>query len=320
MVDIQDLQVKLNKMLNGKDNPNGIKVSDYISDFGFIVLSYAQYLDSIVDVKTNKNMIPVYITEPTGTIEPVPDLGEINMAYTIMLYFPISLKETFFKMMNYFIDVFAGRFIDFEGNSGKALCNISVPTFAEIGTQEFTQFADYLTNHYKLPMNRSEMWGAYQFTLDLHQLKNLGLEGGFILGNQISYVLGMTLEDQSIYTDDVVLTSSARSYVSDPLSQQLMGDLETKAINKNSSYGDSIQVYIKDNEFGRKFIELFETGKLQNVIFTLMKRYTFHDKDGNAGRKEYARNLVLTNCVQSNEFGSAMTFTLTFAKKAWLDE
>lgn len=320
MVDIQDLQAKLSKMLNRLENPNNIKISDYISDYEFIVLSYAQYLDSIYNTKTSKNMIPVYISEPSGTVEPVPTLGEINMEYNITLYFPITLKDTFFKLMNYFIDVFAGQFIDFGNNSGVALCNISIPSFSEIGEQEFVQFQDYLTNHYKLPTTRTEMWGAYNFTLYLHQINKLGRQDGFILGNQISYILGMVLEDNTIYTEDVVLTSSARNYVSDPMSQQLMGELETKAINKNSSYGDSMQIYIKDNEFGRKFIDLFETGGLQNVIFNITKRYTYHDDKGNTGRKEYARNMVLTSCSEPIEFGSALTFTLTFARKFFLED
>ena len=307
MIDIQDLQAKLSKMLNRLDNPNNVKISDYISDYEFIVLSYAQYLDSIYNTKTNKNMIPVYISEPSGTVEPVPTLGEINMEYNITLYFPITLKDTFFKLMNYFIDVFAGRFIDFSNNSGVALCNISIPSFSEIGEQEFVQFQDYLTNHYKLPTTRTEMWGAYNFTLYLHQLKNLGKEDGFILGNDISYKLSFTYENEE-FTEDVVLTSSARNYVSDPLSQQLMGDLETLAINKNSSYSDSIQVYAKNNAFWNKFRDLFEEGKLQNITFTLIKTYAYDEKS-------FSKDLILTSCPQSIEYGSAMTYTFAFAKK-----
>ena len=47
MIEIQELQDMLNKMLNGKLNPNNIKISDYVNGFEFAVLSYAQYLDSI---------------------------------------------------------------------------------------------------------------------------------------------------------------------------------------------------------------------------------------------------------------------------------
>lgn len=308
MVDIQDLQAKLNKMLNGLDNPNNIKISDYISDFEFKVLSYAEYLDAIYDKKTNKNAIPVYISEPNGTIEPVPTLGEINMEYNITLYFPIRLKDTFFKLMNYFIDVFAGRFIDFEGNSNVALCNITVPSFSEIGEQEFVQFQDYLTNHYKIPTMRTEMWGAYNFTLYLHQLKDLGKENGFILGNQITYKLSYAYSGTT-YEENVVLTSSARNYVSDPMSQQLMGDLETLAINKNSSFSDSIQVYAKNNTFWNTFRNLYEEGKLQNIVFTLTKTYEYDNKS-------FSRNLILTSCPQAIEYGSAITYTFAFAKKA----
>ncbi len=307
MIDIQDLQSKLNSMLNGKDNPNNIKVGSYISDFEFIVLSYAQYLDNIYNTKTGKNMIPVYISEPSGTVEPIPDLGEINMEYNITLYFPIRLKETFFKMMSYFIDVFAGRMINFE-NSGNALCNITVPSFSEIEEKEFVQFQDYLANHYKLPMQRSEMWGAYTFTLFLHQLKNLGESGGFVLGNQISYSLSFTYDNVE-YNENVVLASSARSYVSDPLSQQILGQSETVAINKNSSYGDSIQVYAKNSTFWNKFRELFEYGYLQGIIFTLKKTYTYDNVS-------FSRNLILTNCPQAVDYGEAITYTFSFAKRA----
>lgn len=307
MIDIQDLQSKLNSMLNGKDNPNNIKVGSYISDFEFVVLSYAQYLDNIYNTKTGKNMIPVYISEPSGTIEPIPDLGEINMEYNITLYFPIRLKETFFKMMSYFIDVFAGRMINF-GNSGNALCNITVPSFSEIEEKEFVQFQDYLSNHYKLPMQRSEMWGAYTFTLYLHQLKNLGESGGFILGNQITYSLSFTYNNIE-YNENVVLASSARSYVSDPLSQQILGENETVAINKNSSYGDSIQVYAKNSTFWNKFRELFEYGYLQGIIFTLTKTYTYDNVS-------FSRDLILTSCPQAVDYGEAITYTFSFAKRA----
>lgn len=308
MVDIQDLQSKLNKMLNGKENPNNIRISDYISDYEFIVLSYAQYLDSIYNTKTNKNSIPVYISEPSGTIEPIPQLKEINMEYTITLYFPIVLKDVFFKLMNYFIDVFSGRMIDFENDSGSALCNITVPTFGEIGEQEFVQFRDYLNNHYKLPTQRTEMWGSYSFTLYLHQLSNLNKENGFILGNQISYKLSFTYNNKT-YSDDIVLTSSARNYTGDPVSQQIMGEYETLSLNKNSSYADSIEVYAKNNDFWNTFRDLYENGLLQNVDFKLIKTYEYDNA-------QYTKDLILVSCPQEIEFGEALSYTFVFSKKA----
>lgn len=308
MIEIQELQEMLNKMLNGKLNPNNIKISDYVNGFEFAVLSYAQYLDSIYNLKTNKNTIPVYISEPSGTVEPIPTLGEINMEYAITLYFPIRLKEKFFKMMNYFIDVFAGRLLEIGTNSGFALCNLTVPTFGEIGNQEFTQFSDYMNNHYKMAINKSELWGAYNFTLYFHQVKGLGTANGFILGNQVSYKLNFEI-DNIKYSEDVVLTSSARNYISDPVSQQIMGESETFSLNKNSSYSDSIQVYAKNSIFWNKFRDLFEDGKLQDVVFTLDKTYAYDNRT-------YSKDLILTSCPQSIEYGSAITYTFAFCKKA----
>ena len=308
MIEIQELQDMLNKMLNGKLNPNNIKISDYVNGFEFAVLSYAQYLDSIYNLRTNKNTIPVFISEPSGTVEPIPTLGEINMEYGITLYFPIRLKEKFFKMMNYFIDVFAGRLLEIGTNSGFALCNLTVPSFGEIGTQEFTQFSDYMNNHYKMAINKTEMWGAYNFTLYFHQVKGLGTANGFILGNQVSYKLNFEVDNVK-YSEDVVLTSSARNYISDPVSQQIMGESETFSLNKNSSYSDSIQVYAKNSIFWNKFRDLFEDGKLQDVVFTLDKTYTYDNRT-------YTKELILTSCPQSIEYGSAITYTFAFCKKA----
>jgi hypothetical protein len=307
MVDIQDLQSKLNKMLNGKENPNNVRISDYIDDVSFGVITYASYLDNISDIQTNKNVIPVYISEPSGTVEPIPKLGEINMQYQITLYFPMTLKDKFFKLMSYFIDVFAGRFLDF-GNSGKALCNLTVPTFGEIDQQEFKQFADFMQNKYKLPIMTSSMWGSYTFTLYFHQLNNLGKENGFILGNQVSYNLSFTYNNTK-YSEDVILTSSARNYTADPVSQQIMGEFETLSLNKNSSYADSIQVYAKNNDFWNTFRDLFENGLLQDVDFTLEKTYEYDNKT-------YTKNLILVSCPQEIEFGEAITYTFAFAKKA----
>ena len=308
MIDIQDLQSKLNKMLNGKENPNNVRVSDYIDDVAFGVITYASYLDNISDIKTSKNVVPVYISEPSGTVEPIPQLGEINMQYQITVYFPMDLKDKFFKLMSYFINVFAGRFLDFGNNSGNALCNLTVPTFGEIDSQEFTQFTDFMQNKYKLPIMKSSMWGSYTFILYLHQLNNLGKENGFILGNQVSYKLSFTYNNVK-YSEDVILTNSARNYTADPVSQQIMGEYETLSLNKNSSYADSIQVYAKNTIFWNAFRDLFENGLLQDVDFVLEKTYLYDNRT-------YTKNLILVSCPQSIEFGSAITYTFAFAKKA----
>lgn len=150
--------------------------------------------------------------------------------------------------------------------------------------------------------------GAYNFTLYFHQVKGLGTANGFILGNQVSYKLNFEI-DNIKYSEDVVLTSSARNYISDPVSQQIMGESETFSLNKNSSYSDSIQVYAKNSIFWNKFRDLFEDGKLQDVVFTLDKTYAYDNRT-------YSKDLILTSCPQSIEYGSAITYTFAFCKKA----
>ena len=307
MIDIQDLQLKLSNMLNGKDQPNAINISDYVSGFEFKVLTYASYLDSISNFNTLKNFLPVYISDPQGTVEPIPYLQETNSQYTITIFFPLKYKEELNKLNEYFVDSFAGRMLNFS-KSGNALCGLNLPTFGEVQDLEFKQFKDWIGEYYQMNVLQTDKWCSYSFVLYFHQLKGLGEKGGFILGNQFEYTLSFKYGNQT-YSEKVDLASAARNYTADPMSEQILGDLETLSLNKNSIYADSVCVYVKDTDFWNTFNDLYELGKLQDTIFTLTKKYLYNGKS-------YERELILTSCPQNIALGVVMTYTLTYFKKA----
>lgn len=307
MIDIQDLQLKLSNMLNGKDQPNAINISDYVSGFEFKVLTYASYLDSISNFNTLKNFLPVYISDPQGTVEPIPYLQETNSQYTITIFFPLKYKEELSKLNEYFVDSFAGRMLNFS-KSGNALCGLNLPTFGEVQDLEFKQFKDWIGEYYQMNVLQTDKWCSYSFVLYFHQLKGLGEKGGFILGNQFEYTLSFKYGNQT-YSEKVDLASAARNYTADPMSEQILGDLETLSLNKNSIYADSVCVYVKNSDFWNTFNDLYELGKLQDIIFTLTKKYLYNGKS-------YERELILTSCPQNIALGVVMTYTLTYFKKA----
>lgn len=307
MIDIQDLQLKLSNMLNGKEQPNAINISDYVSGFEFKVLTYASYLDNISNFNTLKNFLPVYISDPQGTVEPIPYLQETNSQYTITIFFPLKYKEELNKLNEYFVDSFAGRMLNFS-KSGNALCSLNLPTFGEVQDLEFKQFKDWIGEYYQMNVLQTDKWCSYSFVLYFHQLKGLGEKGGFILGNQFEYTLSFKYGNQT-YIEKVDLASAARNYTADPMSEQILDDLETLSLNKNSIYADSVCVYVKNSDFWNTFNDLYELGKLQNIIFTLTKTYLYNGKS-------YERALILTSCPQNIALGVVMTYTLTYFKKA----
>lgn len=307
MIDIQDLQLKLSNMLNGKEQPNKININDYVSGLEFKVLTYASYLDSIGNFNTQQNFLPVYISDPQGTVEPIPYLGEVNSQYNLTIFFPLKYKDRLRKIGNYLVDSFAGRMLNY-GDSGNALCNLTMPTFGEVQDLEFKQFKDWIGENYQLQIVQSDKWCCYTMTLYFHQLKGLGEKDGFVLGNQFEYTLSFSVGNKT-YSEVVSLANAARNYTADTISEQVLGDLETLSLNKNSIYGDSICVYVKNNDFWNNFNDLYENGALQNVVFTLTKKYLYNEKT-------YTRELVLTTCPQSITLGQVMCYTLTYVKKA----
>lgn len=306
MIEINELSRKLSAILNGLDDETS-SIFNPATSFDFVVKTYGTHLDSIADKVLKKNIIPVYIANFSGNIQPIPNLREENTTYDIYIYFPIKFKDTFFRMGNFLIECFAGKMLNFGNDSGVAITNLNSPTLVDIQQTEFTSFQKFLDENYSLPIQRTELWGAMSFSLFFHQVANLGQENGFIVGNQVKHEIAFTYDEKE-YKEELVVVSGARNLNSDTISEQRIYQLQTSGIAKNTSYIDSVQAYARDNDFWRKFIELYETGLLQNMVFDYTKIYNL------SRRMTFKKKAYLTQCPSSDSLGETKTFTFTFIK------
>ena len=306
MIEINELATKLSKILNGLDDETS-SIFNPATSFDFVVKTYGTHLDTIADRNLNHNVIPVYIANFSGSVQPIPNLREEDASYDIYMYFPLRFKDTFFRMGNFLIDCFAGKMINFGEESGTAITNLNSPTLADIQQAEFSQFADFINENYDLPISRTELWGVMTFSLYFHQVANLGKTNGFIVGNQVKHEMSFTYGEKT-YKENLVIVSGARNLVGDTISEQRINQLQTSGIAKNTSYIDSVQAYARDNEFWRKFIELYERGILQNMEFDYSKVYSL------SRRMKFTKKAYLSECPTSDALGETKTFTFTFIK------
>lgn len=297
MIELTELATTLQDILNNANNP--------INNYNFNVQTYGYHLDSIVNKKLNQNSIPVYIANQEGDIVPIPNLGQTNYTYDIFIYFPIALKTDFFKLSSYLSTTFVGKILNYGTNSGSGVSNISVPTFGELQNQQMTEFKTWVNTNFNLSVVATEKWACLNFKLYITQLNS-----GFLFGNQVLSTLSFTYNGTT-YSENLVYFSQARNMTADVSSQQALTDYETKALTKNTSYGDSIEVYIQDNDFWHKFIELYESGLLQNRAFTFTRSYAFA-----SGSVSYSKNIILSTSINSYELGTPQTITITMVKKA----
>lgn len=307
MIRIDELATKLSNILNRIDTETHL-ISYDLSDYNFKVLTYGDYLDKISDKATKENFIPVYIATQQGDFEPIPNLKQVDINFDIYIYFPLDYKNQFFLLTEFLQNVFVGKILDYGTNSGKAISNISVPKIEPIQRLEMKEFKDWSAAVFDMPVDMTSKWGVMSFQLFLTQIANLGLENGFILGNQVNSTLSFSYNNIT-YSEQLVFATDVRNQGADNVAQQLTDEYETKNITKNTSYVDSFNVYCRDNDFWRKFIELFENGLLQNIAFNYSRLYyltTTH---------VYSKTCIITSCDSSNELGEPKIFTIGLSKK-----
>lgn len=296
MIEINELKEQLSSVLNNINNP--------LNNYSFNVITYGDHLDSIANRTLNKNEIPVYIANQDGDIVPIPSLNQVNMSFDIYIYFPIVFKDDFFRLGSYLMSTYVGQNLNYGALSGSGISNINVPVFGDLQKQQMNEFRTFINTSFGLEVVATELWSCLNFKLYITQLSS-----GFIFGNQVTSSLSFTFAGTT-YSENLVYYSQARNMNADPSSQQALNDLETLALTKNTSYGDSMEVYIRDNAFWREFIYLYENGLLQNLSFTFTRTYAFSTS------LSYSKQVILSAIVNSYELGTPCTMTLTIIKEA----
>ena len=184
MILLTDVSTKLQQLLN----------SFNASDFEFVVKSAGYHLDSIVDKRTSRNTIPVFVSQVGGDYNPVPNLHQVNFTYEVNIYYPVRFKEDFYNLNTFLENWFVGKKVSF--GSENALCNISVAEYGEIiEVEALRRFENWVMEEFegsvhlfKKEQQVNEFYMSMQFRLFCTTLGS-----GFLFGNEVQYNLSMKM-------------------------------------------------------------------------------------------------------------------------------
>ena len=308
MINFNELSTKLQNILNGIDSET-LSITNPLSAYQFKTNIFGSHLDSIADKNTKKNVFPIFISNEEGNIDPVKALKAVESNFTIYFYYPAKYKDDFNLLPEYLLNIFVGKILNYGLLSGYAISNISVPEFSQLERQQMKQFRDDISSIYNLPVDETQIWLSMSVVLTLNQYANLGKANGFIVGNQITDTLSFT-DGGTTYSENLVYLNDETSHKSDCINQQDITETETSSLSKNSSKTTQLEVYMRDNTFWNKFIELFENGEMQNREFTFTRTYNL------TTNHVYTHTFIVDTINSLYVIGELSYATLIFVKKA----
>jgi len=294
MIILNEISEKLQKVLNNIDteisivNPLGYR---------FVVMTQGFHIDSING--ESGNFIPVFVSSMTGTYNAVPSVNEANATIPITFYFPVRFKDDFFFLNDFLAKVFVGKYRNYGTYTGKAISNISVPTFGEIQNVDMKEFRSWIKNQYQKEIDVMEAWMS--MTVNLY-LSNM--DASFLYGNDSATTLTMVLNGTT-YTENAVFVDSTIQSNSEISSQQILGSNESSGMPNVTAYGFGMTIYYQNDNFCNKLIEEWFNGNSQSIRMTYSQTL---------GTKTFTRTSYIQNMNISIKKGQAVTITLSFGK------
>ena len=316
MIRIDEVAKKIENILNGTDQEVAAilaaqGVTTLPTTFAYRVQTEGYHLESIADVKTGQNFIPVFISSMGGNFNPVPELLQANYVIPIAFYFPVRFKEQMFAMNEYLARAFVGQQLNYGTNSGRALSNISVAQFGEITDLDLKQFEKWVETTYKRRIEVMEPFIQMSITLYLSTAS-----ADLVYGNDATATLTITgVSTDTLSTEDATETlsfvqSSVQSH-SDPNVQQLIGTNESEGVPSGTSYASSFSVYIKNNNFFKYLIGQWLSGNAQTLSLSLSLSFL---------GQTYNPNVYIQSVNLVVQKGELATMTFAFGKKAVIQD
>lgn len=239
MIIISEVAQKLEKILNGLDLQTSDKQNP--TPFFFHVETEGFHIDHLEEPNGARNFIPVFISSMGGQYNPVKGLKQGSYVIPIVFYYPVRFKNDFFALGEMLVDVFVGEILEYGPISGKAISNISVPTYGEIQNLDFAKFQNWLSDH-NFPKRIEEMepYMSMQITLYLSNSAP-----GFIYGNDVKVSLSFTHDSKTYSIDDVKWDGASIQSNSQTQSEQDEDASvpESDSLPFGTGYGSSFKVY-----------------------------------------------------------------------------
>ena len=273
MITLEQISTKLDNILNGVDEETSSLVSPANEKYFFKVATEGLNFTNQNDMISGKNFIPVFVSSFGGEFNPVKGLGEANLSIQVQFYYQAELKNDFYKITEFLIDVFVGNLLTFDIQ--KAVCNIEPPTYGELQTNDITKFKEWVTSTYKQPIKVSSVYMTMTMMLHISTAKDIGLVGGFMYGN--SYSCSITINDTSgntILTDtSPVFVNSSQTMEATPNSEQVLGSPYSLGLPNISAYGKTIPLYIKNTTGYALLVQKILDRETQNLIVSFTETF-----------------------------------------------
>lgn len=276
MITLEQISTKLDNILNGVDEETSSLVSPANEKYFFKVATEGLSFTNQNDMISGKNFIPVFIGSFGGEFNPVKGLGQADLQIQVQFYYQADLKEDFYKLTDFLVDVFVGGYLTF--GTQKAVCNIEPPTYGELQTNDITKFKEWVTTTYKQPIKVSSVYMTMTMTLHISTAKDVGLEGGFMYGNdaritrvefkQTTYAQNGTPTTETILTDETpIIIERADINDTTPASQQILDSYYAKGIGANTSVVKQLPLIIKNTSGYKDLLSKLELDRAQQSIF-----------------------------------------------------
>lgn len=282
--------------------------SDNAYNILFRAKSYASFLDSINDnILDDEDFTPIYIDNANGSYQAIPNLYESSQSVDISVFFKVKDKVKYMQFLYDFTSHFAGKTLTIVDTT--AICNASAPIFSQVEVANFKQFSDFMNYYYKqsvqIPIRESDYYVIARFSLYVTSVAN----NSFIFSNSIKFRLEFTYNETE-YSEDLVFYQASNGVSISPMSQQLV-DKDKFATNFENitNYAKSIACYVKNNEFWRTFITLYNNRLLSDLEnIKLVKIYDFENEI-------IEQEQIVLSVNENINIGDLLTYTFSFVDK-----
>lgn len=306
MIDTKELAIKLSNILNGLDSETN-SIENPMSEYIFDVKTYGEHLDNFYQKDKKANVIPVFISEVNGDIQPIANVENISYGFGIIIYFPIYLKNKILDLKTFFQKCFVGQILNYGSSSGTAVSSISIPKITEFQRTQMKGLQEFIQDEYALPIDETQLWANLDFTLYLSSYKainNDNTKTDLYLGNDIS--VNLTYGN---LTEKGFFAGIGSSMNGDTQMQQLLTADFSRGLIKNTIYGDTFQLYVRKNEFWQYVLQQYY---LHN--FTAQNLQVEIQINGVLGLTSF--NVVCQSLSFNFSWGAPIIAVLTFMPKA----
>lgn len=258
MIILSEVAKKVSAVLNGEDSETASLTRP--TSFRFVVAAQGIHLDSIDDRDTGDNAIPVFVSSMGGSVNPIPGLGQSAASVPITFYFPVRFKEDLFALNGFLAEAFVGTRLNYGAGSGICTSNISIATYGEIQGLDLKEFKEWAGNRYRKRIEVMEPYMSMTVTLYLSSASE-----GYAFGNDASISLSFELGGETYSESDVVFDDASIQSVSQPSTQQLIGDDYSTGMPFGTAYSVGFKIYYKDDDFCNALLQEWLDGSIQSL-------------------------------------------------------